>query len=103
MKKKKTKKTPKPSTSKPPKRTGRSTQISDWLKGTSIHGKGKNAECVPDFSCCRPDLLARPEERQAFVDATPAVRAEIRAVFIGIAGASYDPDKGAYVPSKASK
>ena len=95
------KKTPKPKSK--PKRTGRSTQLSDWLKGTSIHGKGKSAGCVPDFSCCRPDLLARPEERKAFVAATPAVRAEMRAVFIGRAGASYDPDKGAYVPSKASK
>ena len=95
------KKTPKPKSK--PKRTGRSTQLSDWLKGTAIHGKEKNAECVPDFSCCRPDLLARPEKRKAFVAATPAVRAEMRAVFIGRAGASYDPDKGAYVPSKASK
>ena len=93
------KKTPKPK----PKPTGRSTQLSDWLKGTSIHGKGKNAECVPDFSCCRPDLLARPEERQAFVDASPAVRAEIRAVFIGRAGACYHPNKLVYVPSKAKQ
>ena len=75
-------------------------RLSDWLKGKSYHGKGKGAGCVPDFSCCRPELLAQPGGRKAFVDASQAVRAEMRAVFIGKAKAQYDPDKEAFVPAK---
>ncbi len=39
-----------------------------WLKGKSVHNKERD-ECCPDFSCCRPELLAPLEVRQVFYNA----------------------------------
>lgn len=44
-------------------------QLQSWLDGKPIHNKRRD-ECCPDFSCCRPHLLAPPEIRQMFCNAT---------------------------------
>lgn len=43
-------------------------QLQEWLKGNSIHNDTRN-ECCPDFSCCKPELLASEDERNQFVEA----------------------------------
>jgi hypothetical protein len=40
-------------------------QIAKWVKGESVHNDERD-ECCPDFSCCRPDLLADKETRLRF-------------------------------------
>lgn len=46
-------------------------QLQRWVDGDPVHNDNHPAgieggECCPDFSCCKPDLLAPPEVRQAF-------------------------------------
>jgi hypothetical protein len=36
-----------------------------WVEGTSVHNNERD-ECCPDFSCCRPELLAPLEVRKLF-------------------------------------
>lgn len=36
-----------------------------WVNGLSIHNEDSD-ECCPDFSCCRPHLIAPIEERLSF-------------------------------------
>lgn len=36
-----------------------------WVDGTYIHFPGD--DCLPDFSCCKPELAAPKEERELFV------------------------------------
>jgi hypothetical protein len=43
-------------------------QLKLWLWGKSEHREDTN-ECVPDFSCCFPDLLAPFEIRRIFYTA----------------------------------
>ena len=43
-------------------------QLAMWVEGTSHHDCEHN-ECCPDFSCCRPELLAPREEREMFMAA----------------------------------
>ena len=40
-------------------------QLGLWLEGKSVHNDERN-ECCPDFSCCKPELLADLEVRQLF-------------------------------------
>lgn len=42
-------------------------QLEEWVKGTSVHDDEANI-CVPDFSCCRPNLGINLEDRQEFMD-----------------------------------
>ena len=37
-------------------------QVQLWVEGDSVH----DGQCCPDFSCCRPELLAPKEERELF-------------------------------------
>lgn len=37
-------------------------QVQLWVDGNSVH----DGQCCPDFSCCRPELLAPKEERELF-------------------------------------
>jgi hypothetical protein len=46
----------------------RDEQIELWLNGQSVHNPTRD-ECTPDFSCCRPELLAPEEIRIAYRDA----------------------------------
>ncbi|MCK5127930.1 MAG: hypothetical protein KAR42_16855 [candidate division Zixibacteria bacterium] len=41
-------------------------QLKLWVKGKSTHNDKRN-ECCPDFSCCRPELLAPEHERKTFL------------------------------------
>lgn len=63
------------------------TQLKEWLGGHSLHRKLPppvlGGECVPDFSCCMPDLLASLEERKAYMAGTQAVRNKWLGVFLG--------------------
>ena len=43
-------------------------QLNRWLRGQSFHLEFPDL-CTPDFSCCRPDLLAPVEERELYVQA----------------------------------
>lgn len=44
-------------------------QLENWVKGKSVHNIVDN-ECCPDFSCCKPNLLASQEVRDEFLKAT---------------------------------
>jgi hypothetical protein len=43
-------------------------QLDEWLEGRSQHlgSPMMGGECVPDYSCCFPGLLASREEREAY-------------------------------------
>lgn len=43
-------------------------QLDRWRNGESIHNKERD-ECCPDFSCCKPELLADRFEREKFYEA----------------------------------
>lgn len=43
-------------------------QLELWVKGESVHND-ERGECCPDFSCCKPHLLAPEHERKAFLEA----------------------------------
>jgi len=43
-------------------------QLNLWVEGQSTHDD-KLGECCPDFSCCRPELLAPKEVRELFCKA----------------------------------
>jgi len=66
-------------------------QLELWRAGTPVHNYDKTVngikleggECCPDFSCCTPELLAEPEEREAFYNATDEVRHELLFMFLG--------------------
>ena len=45
-------------------------QVELWVSGQSIHNSSVlGGECCPDFSCCRPELLAPKEVREVFAEA----------------------------------
>jgi len=44
-------------------------QLELWVKGKSVHNN-EQGECCPDFSCCKPHLLAPEHERKAFSEAS---------------------------------
>lgn len=60
-------------------------QLAAWINGDSRHGAGKHKECCPDFSCCRPELLAPKDVRQRFVNATEDERHKMLFMFLGAA------------------
>lgn len=69
-------------------------QLSLWLDGKPIHnGTRPDGECCPDFSCCRPDLLAPRATREAFVNASTAER---EAMLFGFLGAAF-ADRKVYI------
>src|SRR4030042_1039282 len=55
--------------------------LEQWVKGNPVHDH-QGGECCPDFSCCKPHLLATEEERKEFVLATPARRASMLMIFL---------------------
>lgn len=48
-------------------------QLILWVDGTSVHNVERD-ECCPDFSCCRPALLASKDERVAFQAGSRPIR-----------------------------
>ncbi len=64
---------------------GRKQQLLFWVEGTSLHRRTEGypaGECVPDFSCCDPALLAPVEERRAFANANDTNRVRFLALFL---------------------
>lgn len=52
-------------------------QLQQWVIGQSTHvrvGEGEKFECCPDFSCCKPELLAPRDVREEFMAATEEKR-----------------------------
>ena len=61
-------------------------QLTLWLNGTSVHLRskrhGESYQCCPDFSCCKPELLAPTSVRRAYVN-KPAEREGMLIKFLG--------------------
>ncbi|KKN60307.1 hypothetical protein LCGC14_0533570 [marine sediment metagenome] len=68
-------------------------QLQLWVKGKSVHCD----QCCPDFSCCRPELLAPPEVRRAYQVANQKERSKYLGAFLGEAIATYDPKAKVYI------
>jgi len=58
-------------------------QLNKWLAGNSVHNNDGCDECCPDFSCCRPELLAPLEEREHFVVSNDLERQRMLMMFLG--------------------
>lgn len=57
-------------------------QVELWVNGTSVHNTERD-ECCPDFSCCKPELLAPAEVRKAFQLADEKTRYRFLMQFLG--------------------
>lgn len=57
------------------------TQLKLWVKGESVHNASRN-ECTPDFSCCRPELLAAPAVRAEYAMASADRREQMCIEFL---------------------
>lgn len=60
-------------------------QLDLWKRGILKHRQVEGlegGECCPDFSCCKPHLLAPIEEREEFCSAGPTRRAQMLCVFL---------------------
>ena len=57
-------------------------QLARWLRGEYVHNDTRD-ECCPDFSCCKPELLAPQEEREAFVTLSDKDREHLLFTFLG--------------------
>ena len=49
-------------------------QLQDWLEGKPQHCPDR---CCPDLSCCRLELLAPPQVREAFIAAYQAEQEDV--------------------------
>ena len=56
-------------------------QLEKWVSGESVHTT-KTKECVPDFSCCHPYLLAPEAVRRSFVAADAKERGRFLSFFL---------------------
>lgn len=60
-------------------------QLEKWVAGKPIHNHSRpmlGGECCPDFSCCKPDLLAPAETRLAFKNGDQATRNKMLVGFL---------------------
>ena len=62
-------------------------QMAEWVSGNPLHNDTLD-ECCPDFSCCKPELLASLECRKAFVVADKETRMSFLGTFLGAAMSS---------------
>jgi len=67
----------------------RDFQLSCWVDGVPLHNL-KADECCPDFSCCRPELLAEKQVRDAFFRGDSSTRTQMLGMFLGAAFATAD-------------
>lgn len=69
-------------------------QLDLWLKGEPWHNSITD-ECCPDFSCCRPELLASEDERKKFCEAIEQDNNELKmgmlGMFLSTAISTYKP------------
>lgn len=64
-------------------------QLVDWAAGKPRHLHRTDNEvdqCCPDYSCCRPELLASPEVRNAFLSSSLENRRRFHVAFIAACG-----------------
>jgi hypothetical protein len=59
-------------------------QLERWVAGEPIHNHDRE-ECCPDFSCCRPQLLAPLAVRRAFLMADEKTRERMLFGFLAAA------------------
>lgn len=71
-------------------------QIDLWVKGQSIHNPDRD-ECCPDFSCCKPELLAPEAVRETFKSGNYKVRNRLLGEFLGRLIAKEFPNKKVYI------
>lgn len=85
-------------------------QLKLWLQGIPSHyrhmirimSRGKLVrtqeftDCLPDFSCCKPELLAPVEVREAFVNGDEKLRSTMCMTFLGNLIATM-PDKRVHI------
>lgn len=70
------------------------TQLAEWVKGNPVHAEHG---CCPDFSCCKPSLLAPVEVRQKFAAADDKTRTMFLIGFLGAAMAEAGLAKKVYI------
>ena len=66
-------------------------QLRRWVEGESVHRLwevkdnryDEGGECCPDFSCCKPEMLAEKSVRQAFAAASQDERLGFLGNFLG--------------------
>jgi hypothetical protein len=71
-------------------------QLTEWVKGNPFHNDVDD-ECCPDFSCCRPELLAPEYERQAFANASEEKQMSFLMGYLGRAISTYEPSKKVHI------
>jgi len=63
------------------------TQLRLWVEGQPVHRQiapgDSGGVCTPDFSCCRPELLADRGEREAYARADDRDRHGMLSTFLG--------------------
>lgn len=69
-------------------------QLAEWAAGWPACPNSRG-ECCPDFSCCRPALLAPAAVRMAFLHGTPEQRERLLLSFLG--GMAADAGVAAHV------
>ena len=75
-------------------------QLSEWVKGNSIHDT-EHDMCCPDFSCCNPLIDTPKEEKELFaqlhIDEQEPEREKMLMMFLGRALATIGKDKDVYI------
>lgn len=62
-------------------------QLEKWVAGKPIHNNSRpllGGECCPDFSCCKPELLAPVETRVAFKNGDRKAREKMLMKFLAV-------------------
>lgn len=88
-------------------------QLDRWARGESVHRRFERVivdehdreierrpggACTPDFSCCKPELLADEEVRRAFVAASEHDRLGFLGTFFGAAMELAAKERGSEPP-----
>lgn len=71
-------------------------QISEWVNGNPIHNK-TDGQCCPDFSCCKPHLLADKDVRIKFKEANDSDRFGMLTYFLSALIASETPEEKVHI------
>ena len=71
-------------------------QLEKWVNGESVHND-ERGECCPDFSCCRPELLAPEQVRKQFLAANIEQRMALLGHFLAAAMNLAASDKDVYI------
>jgi hypothetical protein len=74
-------------------------QIDRWVAGDPVHNgeNSGNGECCPDFSCCKPHLLAEEAVRRRYKEAGSQERTQMLMEFLGAMIADHGKEKEVYI------